>query len=242
MPAKKLFEKFFPKIKKILIIVFLVLIFLGVFFLINRFFLVKEIEIVGNEKKNSISGLINLKNHNLLYISEQKSANALQKENPWMESVMISKLYPNKLIIKIKPATPIALIKVDQGFFYLGIDGKIIQKAKKNEGSFPQINYYQQLSYFDYQIGNKITYKDILLSLFFINNLNNLGYSADTVDIAGFYMIRFNLKDRSILFSTEKDIKEQAYQLDQIIKRFKIEGVDFSSLDLRFDKPVIKIK
>jgi len=242
MPVKKLFKKFFPIIKKISVVVLLALIFLGVFFYVNRFFLVKEIEIFGNDKKNSINGLINLKNHNLLYISEQKTALDLQKENPWMESVIIDKSYPNKLTIKIKPAIPIALIKVDQGFFYLDAGGKVIQKAKKNDSRLPQINYYQLLSYFDYQPGNKIGYKDILLSLFFINNLNNLGYSVDTVDIAGFYMIRFNLKDKSILFSTEKDTKKQAYQLEQIIKRFKIEGVDFSSLDLRFDKPVIKIK
>jgi cell division protein FtsQ len=242
MPVKKLLEKYFPKAKKILLMILLVIFFLVIFFFINKFFLVKEIAVIGNDRKNSLNGLINLKNKNLLYVTEEKIALDLKNKNPWIETVEINKSYPNKLIVKIKPATPIALIKVDQGFFYLNKDGKIIQKIKKNYTNLPQINYYQQLSYLDYQLGNKISYKDILLSLFFIKNLNNLGYSVDTVDIAGFYMIRFNLKDKSILFSTEKDPKEQDYQLEQIIKRFKIEGVDFSSLDLRFDKPVIKIK
>ena len=54
-------------------------------------------------------------------------------------------------------------------------------------------------------------------------------------------MVAFNLDKKKIIFSLEKNRTIQAYQLETLIKQFQIEGKEFVSLDLRFDKPIIKI-
>ena len=61
-----------------------------------------------------------------------------------------------------------------------------------------------------------------------------------TIDIKGQDMLVFNLIDgKQIIFSNSKDKNTQNYQLELIIKQFKIEGKEFKKIDLRFDKPII---
>jgi hypothetical protein len=45
-----------------------------------------------------------------------------------------------------------------------------------------------------------------------------------------------------VTFSSQKDIMGQIASLQYILSHLKMEGREFSSLDLRFDKPVIVIK
>ena len=54
-------------------------------------------------------------------------------------------------------------------------------------------------------------------------------------------MIVLNSKDKRFVFTTEKDVSEQEYQFSAIVRKFRTEGKDFKSLDLRFDKPVISL-
>ncbi len=64
---------------------------------------------------------------------------------------------------------------------------------------------------------------------------------VDVVDNSNYYEI--SLKDKSVvIFSKEKDIKGQIASLQFILARLTMEGKLFVSLDLRYDKPVIKLK
>lgn len=55
------------------------------------------------------------------------------------------------------------------------------------------------------------------------------------------YVVTF--KDGSVvILSSEKDLKLQISSLQFILSRLTMEGKLFSQLDLRFDKPVIKLK
>ena len=61
-----------------------------------------------------------------------------------------------------------------------------------------------------------------------------------TIDIKGQDMLVFNLEsDKEIIFSNKKEKELQDYQLEFIIKQFKIEGKEFKKIDLRFEKPVV---
>ena len=61
------------------------------------------------------------------------------------------------------------------------------------------------------------------------------------IDIKGQDVILFNLIDnKKIIFSNNKDREAQEYQLELIIRQFKIEGKDFRKIDLRFNKPIVE--
>lgn len=228
--------------KKKLTIIFLILIIFLALFISANYFYVKEIILISDDSKTKIIGISSLKNKNLLLLNLTELEKEIIQKNPGIKSVKMTKLYPNKLRLKITKDWAVVAVKADLGYLYLSDNGKIISKKKTLDEKLPQIIYYQKVYFANYQSGQKINYKEISMVLELLKKAENLGLIVDTVDIVGTYMVAFNLEEKKIIFSLEKKLEEQEYQLETIIKQFRIEGREFISLDLRFNKPVIKVK
>ena len=193
-------------------------------------------------KIQSIRGITSLYNKNLLLLSIASVKTELEQNNPTIKDVVIEKQYPHRVLITAVFYNPIAYLKVNNGYFLLSDDGKILKKTKTVENaSIPIINYYQQLDYLGFQSGDVISYLDVKTSLKLLVSLLDLGFIINNIDISGFSMIVLNSKDKRFVFTTEKDVSEQEYQFSAIVRKFRTEGKDFKSLDLRFDKPVISL-
>jgi len=227
--------------KKLAIILLILIIFLALFISANYFY-VKEIIVVSDDLKTKIIGTSSLKNKNLLLLKETEIEKEIIQKNPNIFSVEITKIFPNKLRLKITKDKPVVVVKADQGYLYLSNKGKIISKKKDFDKKLPLINYYQKVYFANYQSGQNIDYREIISVLELLKKTENLGLVVDTVDIVGTYMVAFNLEGKKIIFSLEKKIEEQEYELETIVKQFRIEGKEFINLDLRFNKPVVKIK
>lgn len=163
----------------------------------------------------------------------------IEKENPEVTSVFVSKKLPDELQISVIYTEPMVILVANNGYLYLSDQGRVIYKTRKVGEELPYIDYYQKIDYSSTQAGDVFNYKDLQASLNFLRHVLDLGLAVDTIDINGLNMIGFNLKGKTILFTTEKDEEIQLYELGQIVHSFKIEGKDFKSLDLRFDKPVV---
>ncbi len=229
----KQFAIFFP----LFTLIFLVTIIYSYYY-----FSISQIEIISSTRLSGIRGLENIKNNNLLLLSNNKIKTIILNSNPQFKTVKVEKDYPNKIKLMIETDNPLIALKVNQGYLLLDINGKVIAKNKENPVGLPKLSYYQQLDYESSNPGDKIDLKDILTALHFVKKISDLGLNAISVDINGLDMIRLNLKDKTIIFTTKKDINIQDYQLETILREFKIQGTDFADLDLRFDKPVIKPK
>lgn len=208
----------------------------------NRIFQIEEIKIVNEESNLKLTGLDFLHKYNIFLLDEKKASVIISKRNPFLKTVNIVKQYPNKIVIFVKKDQPIAVLKSDQGVLLLSDTGKIIFKKKDYNDDLPLINFYQNIYYYQYQSGELIDLKEIQSVLSYLKVFLDLNLKVDTVDIAGVNMVAFNLKDKQVYFSLEKDSQTQQYQLETVIRQFKIEGKDFTKIDLRFDKPVIKFK
>ncbi len=141
--------------------------------------------------------------------------------------------------MKIEPAQAAAYFKLNKGFAALDENGKIINKSENKILDLPVINYYQQFDFFQLNLGSRIDYKDLTTALFLVKKSHDINLKIDSIDINGLSMIVFNLKDKKIYFTSQKSSEEQAYELETLIKQFKIEAKDFKTLDLRFDKPIV---
>jgi len=240
MQQKSLFKKFFSWVKTaVFIVVFCSIAFVTLYFL-NNLFLINEIEIVKPDTTlQPLRSLELIKHKNILFVSENDIAKMLSDQNPFLQSVSIVKKLPNKLFVNLEVYKPIAYLKVNSGIFALASDGKILYKNHQESLVSPIIQYYQLFDYSVFNPGDKLTYSDITMSLQLLEKSSDLGLTVDSVDINGLDMIAFNLKDKKILFTTEKDESQQAYELETIIRQFKIKGQEFKNLDLRFDKPVV---
>jgi len=173
-------------------------------------------------------------------INEDETAKKIVFKNPQLKRAVVNKVWPNTLKITVYFYEPTAALIVNQGFFNLSSDGRILAKIKDGQPSLPVINYYQKLNSNSFETGDRIDYEDIRQTLFFIDKLRQINLVPLTIDIKGQDMLVFNLEsDKEIIFSNKKEKELQDYQLEFIIKQFKIEGKEFKKIDLRFEKPVV---
>lgn len=211
---------------------------------LHRTYSVSEV-IVSVESGNAfhLVGLNDLKGTTMLLLSEKHVADDLQKRNPAIQTISVARVFPSTLKIKIATRKPLAALHVsDEGVFLLDRDGIVLSRQQNYVGNLPRVKYYQTFSYKQFQVGDAIDYKDIITALYFIDQLNGFGYPSKHIDIDGLYMIRLVVSEDKLFFVTsEKDIAIQIYQLKELLRQFKIQGKDFKTIDLRFDKPVITI-
>ena len=240
MPLKQSSRRSF--LSKFILIIFLLSFSFLAAYLLHSVFLISKIEIVGESNNRQLIGLDLIKGRNLLLLDKTNTEKDLIAKNAFIKSVETIKVFPNKVVIKIINDQPIAILKMDKGFLFLSAEGKVVFKKKDNPNGLTIINFYQNLYYFQYQISEKVDYEEILKTLSYLKTIIDLGMKVDAVDITGVHMVAFNLGEKKIFLSLEKDRQVQEYQLKTIYRQFKIEGKDFESLDLRFDKPVIKLK
>jgi len=206
-------------------------------------FRVKLIRVEGTLKDVTLFGLEDLKDKRIVFLSTKKTEEQIKQINPFLSSVVIKKRYPSTLDITIEQAAPYIYLKADPGLLVLNLDGRIMQKIKDIKGNpiLPYLTYFQKFNYASYQPGDIIDLREIKMALIFVKKVTDAGLKVNTIDIDGVGVIGLHLKGKTILFSSEKDVESQVYQMEQIVHQFKIQGKDFKKLDLRFNRPVLEL-
>jgi cell division septal protein FtsQ len=231
--------KFLKKLKFTLFLSLICLLFLAAFFFIYYFFRVNKIELI-SDRKFTLANESELVDKIIFLINEEDIAKQIVQENFLLEKAVVEKVLPSTLKVNVYFYQPIASLIVNKGYFDLSPDGRILIKKKEGKPILPIINYYQKLNSGSFQTGDWIDYNDIKQTLYFIEKLKQINLTPLTIDIKGQDMLVFNLNDsKQFVFSIEKAKEIQDYQLELIIKQFKIEGKEFKKIDLRFEKPVI---
>ncbi len=236
-------SKSYSKLRNYSLILFIASVGFFILFFADQYFAIRKITVFSEQGKIGVSGLENLQQKNILLISDNRIQQIISEKNPQLTDIQIVKKLPDQLLISVSKEIMQAALVVDQGYFMLNLKGKIIDKAKDNSQNLPTINFYQKLNYDNYSLGDKIDFKEIQVALFLTQKAKDIGLAALSIDIIGEDVIRLNIQNQRVLiFSISKDLNLQDYQFETLIKQFRIEGRDFTSLDFRFDKPIVKLK
>lgn len=187
----------------------------------------------------NIAGLKILKSENLLFISEENIKNALMNKNPWIEEVYIIKRLPDKLFISLKERKPKVYIKSLSEIYQVSADGTVHNRGKDNKKiDLPVIN----IDGLSMEKGDKLPSAIINLITLVISDTRGLAISSSSVDL--------KTQIATIVLSDETKVIVPLHNIDQnfptslqtIVERFRIEGKSLSSIDFRFEKPVITFK
>lgn len=165
-------------------------------------------------------------------------AGELKRQNPYIKKAEARVELPNHLVVFIETHRPVAALRGGQGYFLLADDGTILEKRREDVSGLPRILYYQQPNFALYQAGQKITFLDVMVGLFFLQKLREINILADTIDIQDYTMIRITANDRAYLFTLEKDRELQWYQMERLITELGISGQQYKRIDVRFEKPL----
>jgi cell division protein FtsQ len=127
----------------VIVIISAALIYGYMFTLSSPYFQIKEITVRGCKEltEKEILSLAAIKpDQSLLAINLGKIARRIEV-NPWIKEVCVGRELPNRLIIEVRERLPVALIKRDNGFSLLDMDGVAFKKLEKNdELNIPVLN------------------------------------------------------------------------------------------------------
>lgn len=208
---------------------------------VQRYFSIRTVAVIGDTVTPAVRGYDVLYNQFLPFVDTDAIISSLSDQNPQIATISIEKQYPDAVEIRYLRSVPSAALVSSGTSYVLSDSGRVLSISSVAPPGVPQLTHYQQFYRGQVKIGDVIETKDIQLSLKMVDVLESLGFTVKEVAIESFYMIRLVLSDtREIYISTEKNFDKQEYQIREILKKFKIDGTRFRSLDVRFDKPVIK--
>lgn len=231
-----------PKLRFFRKILFFLLAVVLAFLLIAssvKIFTVSHVEIAGTK---NISGTKYVYGKIIFFLPVKKIEQQLYEANPDVQSVKIIKQYPNTVKINIVKGPPIAILSVQEGYYYLSVAGRIVAKRRQIDDPKPLIATFEKINFASLSVGDIVSTKEVAYSLYFIEKLTEIGIIVDRVDISGFDVLVCKSGERTYSLTTSKDKEIQYSQLKTIIRQFQIEGKDYLSLDVRFNKPVVRLK
>lgn len=175
---------------------------------------------------------------NIFTLSSNKLSEKIKKSHPEFFEVKISKQFPQGLLAEIEVRRAVVAIGKEDGEVFLADKDGVLLKKVQQSFELPLVIIADEIKQeIGEQIKNEIVLKEIqILSESKLRLLEPK--SAQTVSEG---VIEVWFKDGlQVLFSTNKEIKEQLDSLQYIYERTKIEGKKPKRIDLRFDKPVIE--
>ncbi len=211
----------------------------------QKTYAITNIQIIALGERKELKGFNELKGKNIIFTSDSDIQKAILKSNYDVRSVNVQKQFPSTVYLSVVLYQPLAYLQGDSGYFVLAEDGYVLSRQKDLNTSLPLIHFYEKLNFFNYNVGSKISYSEVKATLKWLQVLRAAGYATDAVDINGPNMLAFTVindkgqLNRKVVFTTEKDFGQQEYELETILKKFRIDGHDFKTLDLRFNRPVI---
>ncbi len=232
-------RKSLPPFKTLLFIGLTTALFFAGFFFLYRQFMIRIVVIEGVSPSQTVQGTDSIRNENVYLLDAARVRKTIIAQNPEIRSVTIIKRFPNTIVLNITTYAPFAQMQTNAGYLLLSDDGRVLAKTTSGRYHVPLINYYQKIDNYSVTSGDWIRYDDVQKALHFLKAMNGLGLNVDTIDINGDNMILCSLGKKRIVFSTEITTSIQDYELEKVIEQLKIEGKEFTSLDLRFDKPVV---
>lgn len=218
--------------------IFLVAVLAGVIFLpilIYYKFQINTLIIVSD--KNHLDGLALLNRNNLLLINEKYIIDNLQKQNPQLKSIHMTKILPQTIILKIEARVPVAQIVTTSENIYVDNEGMIIRE----ENIYPNLPKIQitEISIFP---NNRADWRIVKASSF-IQEARKQGIIVEQLDAndATSIFTATTQTGTEILLPYDSDIALKISSLQVIVQRFKIVGKNITKIDFRFDKPLVTL-
>lgn len=202
--------------------------------LIINFFELKKVIVTSD--KSEIYGLSELNGLNLLFLDENKTASNLTKKNLNLKSISIKKIYPSTLMLSTLSKSYRAQINSNNSIILVDEESMLLSNNDALSSNLPVIEVINipltinQKA--DWRIERAVTlYEQLIKNTIIVGNI--------TLDGSESFVKVMTAEGTEITISDKDDVYRIAASLQIIFNRFRIEGKNIRSVELRFDKPVI---
>ncbi len=235
---KTLFQRFFPRKKTFIALILVACI---VVLTVSLYALrVTRIEVVGADV---VTGIRHYASYPLPLLSVAKMEKDVALVNPHLTDISISKKYPQTIRIQAKELQQVATVKLADGYANIAENGVILAKSRTlSDSKLPVITFYQPIYYNQLVVGDTMSFEEIHTAVSMLEAVEEVGDAISTIDIADADMIVLQTDTYSVVASSEVDSQMQQTRYAYTYAEFKRRGKVVTSLDVRFERPIITFK
>ena len=218
--------------KKLLILIFLILLPASMWFL--PIFKVSSVQIEQNSPCLGQEQVEYIKGQRIFLLNTKIVIAKIKKDFPCAENVSIGKKIFSKIIIKITASEPVA--RLENTNLAITPSGQVTDAGAK---TMPVLYSSKAIGAAKNQI---LTDPELLISAKIAKTLEKSDFTAASIRPTEEGVAVYGQDNIFALFSYQKDIDLQTDSLQQVMARAKIDASKISKIDLRFDKPIIVFK
>ncbi|MGM0367143.1 MAG: cell division protein FtsQ/DivIB [Actinomycetota bacterium] len=238
-----LLRKFWQFFKILLALVFLAVAIYGLnYFYDSQYFKIEEIIVEGNdhytyEDINNIAGVY--LGTNIFEINKKGMEDKLTSKLYWLKGAELKKVFPDKLIIKVKERKPFIIINYGKSFYLLDEEGVVIDKLAKEElEGYKKIVVKNVLNYHP-NLGDKIAKKNVLSCGFIYQTMDmeTRELFSEAIIEEGYGDIAFITgKGKRVIFGTSENVVQKITIFKEVLK----DDIKFNIIDIsNYRNPVI---
>jgi cell division septal protein FtsQ len=172
---------------------------------------------------------------NLVLLNTDALRKQLLGEYIQLDDISLSKRLPHSLILDIKFKKPVARIITDKRIAVIDKNGIVITGYREEFSHLPVLNF----GVHDVPDGTVIDKPEVRTSLSFLEQLPS-GIAIDEMTIQNGQTLQAKMGKTSIFIDLNTAINPAVSTLQTLLAGFRMKGTMPTSIDLRFDKPIIK--
>jgi hypothetical protein len=226
-PVRRKFGKLFLVTLSVLVLSVLLYLF------ITRIFSIQIIEVVGQ----NIYVVIDDKKipKNLLFFPADRIRGEILHDNALLSDIQFQKVFPHTLIVKPIIRTPFARLMADNRLVLIDRTGVVLQDG--DEG-FPLALIRVPIERF--RVGETLNNARVQFALVILDVTKSYLKVETITNTDGSTFLVHDIKT-DIFITQDKPVGETLATLQMLITGFRIKGTLPTVVDLRFDKPIVKI-
>jgi cell division septal protein FtsQ len=162
----------------------------------------------------------------------------IKKINGYVKEIQAQKIFPNKIDLKIEEYIPKYYLEYKETCYIFSQEG-IVLEQKNDYIECNLENGIQLLSNQNIIADNRLIYdteisKTVKILEEFTLNISKINIEED--------VLRFSDDKREIILESVSDFDAQLSKLYLVLEKVNLERIEYSSLDMRFQRPVMELK
>lgn len=162
----------------------------------------------------------------------------IQKSDKYVKSVSAEKVFPNKVRLVIQEYEPMSCLEYKDVCYIFSQEGLILQEMIEYEDCFLE-NGIKLTTNQNIIAEGRLIFDKELLEIVLV--LKKFGWEVSNVNFKE-NVLEIGDGQKVAVIEINQEYMTQLSKLYLILEKVNIEGIEYESLDLRFERPVMKLK
>ena len=236
---KKLCRKKWFKIVRPIIIVGLIVLLIYILTILG-ILKIKEIELDTKlEYVQNLSQITNqYKGEGYFSLNLEELENDIRNSDKYVKKVSAEKIFPNKIVLKIEENQPLYYLEYKEICYILSQEGLILEENLEYDECLLEKGILLE-SKENILADNRVIFDLELYEV--VKILEEFGWEISKVEFQKNVM-SVRDADRTITIEVNQEYEDQLSKLYLVLEKANIESIDYKSLDLRYQRPVMELQ